>query len=287
MAAGDDYRIDRRAVRRNCRRHAASAVGGEAVVREVAARMDERLDYIRLAAQRILDLGCGTGADRARLQSRYRDARIVGADACPALLDAGRRGGLLARLLGGRSPVVAADALALPFRRASFDMVWSNLMLQWLDDPAPALAEIHRVLEVDGMVMFSTLGPDSLKELRRAFPENAVHRFIDMHDIGDALVRAGFGDPVMDMQMLTVTYADATALLAELRGGGNANARADRPRGLTGTRAWRARLERLEDSRRDGVLPVTLELVFGHAWKQPPKTDERGHPVIRFHPARP
>ena len=287
MAASDDYRIDRGVVRRNGRRHAAATASHDAVVREVAARMDERLDYIRLAPRRILDLGCGTGADRARLQARYRDSHVVGADACEALLAPVRRRGLIGRLLGNRPPVVAADAIALPFPPSSFGMVWSNLMLQWLDDPAPALAEVHRVLETDGMVMFSTLGPDSLQELRQAFPEHSVHRFIDMHDIGDALLRAGFGDPVMDMQMLTVTYAEIDTLLAELRGSGSANARTDRPRGLIGTRAWQARLARLEAGRHDAVLPITLELVFGHAWKQAPKADEQGRPVIRFHPAKP
>ncbi|MCB1927306.1 MAG: methyltransferase domain-containing protein [Rhodocyclaceae bacterium] len=287
MATGDDYRIDRRAVRRNNRRHASEAAGFDAIAREVAARMEERLDYIRLSPRRILDLGCGAGTDRERLQARYREADVLGVDSCAAVLGAGRRRGLLGRLLGGRAPATAADALALPFRPASFGMVWSNLMMQWLDDPAPAFAEIHRVLEVDGMVMFSSLGPDSLKELRRAFPETSVHRFIDMHDVGDALVRAGFGDPVMDMQMLTVTYASADKLLADLRGGGHANARADRPRGLLGTRAWQSRLTRLDQGRRDGVLPITLELVFGHAWKLPPRTDEHGRSVVRFHPPRP
>ena len=216
-----------------------------------------------------------------------RDADVVGVDSCAAMLASGRRHGLLGRLLGRRTPASAADALALPFRPASFGMVWSNLMLQCLDDPAPAFAEMHRVLEVDGMVMFSSLGPDSLKELRRAFPERSVHRFMDMHDVGDALVRAGFGDPVMDMQMLTVTYADADTLFADLRGGGHANARADRPRGLLGTGAWQSRLTGLEQGRHDGVLPFTLELVFGHAWKLPPRTDEHGRSVVQFHPSRP
>ncbi len=284
MPAQDDYRVDPRAVRRNYARHARAAAAGDGIAREVAGRMAERLEYIRLSPRRILDLGCGLGADRAELQARFADARIVGADACEELLrPAATTGGLLKRILGRSSPqVVAADARGLPFPRASFGMVWSNLMLQWLDDPAPALAEIHRVLEVDGMLMFSTLGPDSLKELRSAFPEHSVHRFIDMHDIGDALLRAGFGDPVMDMQMLTVTYREQKRLFEDLRLGGHANARADRPRGLSGRTRWQADLARLEQTRRDGRLPVTLELVFGHAWKVPPRSDDQGRAIVRF-----
>ncbi|MCB1956795.1 MAG: methyltransferase domain-containing protein [Rhodocyclaceae bacterium] len=286
MADDAPYRIDARAVRQHYDRHAPTAAGCDAVAREVSARMLERFDYIRVAPATILDLGCGHGADRASLASRFAEAHIVGADASlpPLALQRGSDGGLLKRLIGrARQPaLVAADARALPFARGSIDLVWSNLMLQWLDDPAPALAEMHRCLRVDGLLMFSALGPDSLKELRSALPPTSVHRFIDMHDLGDALVKAGFGDPVMDMQVITVTYANVETLLADLRQGGHANARADRPRGLRGRHRWQSDLARLESGRRDGNLPLTLELVFGHAWKMPPKADEHGRSIIRF-----
>ncbi len=286
MADSTLYRIDARAVRRQYGRRADSAPSVDAVAREVASRMLERFDYIRFDPASILDLGCGHGPDRAALGQRFAHARIVGVDAAVPMLQRQHSpvGGLLRRLVSrGREPeLVGADARALPFGRASFDMVWSNLMLQWLDDPAPAVVEMHRCLRVDGLLMFSALGPDSLKELRAALPETRVHRFIDMHDIGDVLVKAGFGDPVMDMQVVTVTYASVDSLLADLRLGGHANARADRPRGLRGRQSWQADRERIEAGRQAGTLPLTLELVFGHAWKVPPRTDEEGRAVVRF-----
>ncbi|MCB1886908.1 MAG: methyltransferase domain-containing protein [Rhodocyclaceae bacterium] len=286
MADPAPYRIDADAVRRHYARRAGTAPAYDAVAREVASRMLERFDYIRFEPATILDLGCGHGPDRSALGSRFAGARIVGADAAlpPLLAQRPPGAGLLKRLVGrGRGPeLVGADARALPFTRASFDMVWSNLMLQWLDDPAPAVAEMHRCLRVDGLLMFSALGPDSLKELRAALPESRVHRFIDMHDLGDVLVKAGFGDPVMDMQVVTVTYATVDSLLADLRLGGHANARADRPRGLRGRRSGQVDRERIEAGRREGSLPLTLELVFGHAWKVPPRNDEQGRAIVRF-----
>lgn len=260
--------------------------------------MDERLDYVRVAPDRILDLGCGTGADLPRLAERFPAATLVAADFAPAMVTRARPrlrapsgGGLLRRLLGGNPPParpqLVADATALPLARASLGMVWSNLMLPALDDPLPVFREIHRCLQVDGLLMFSTLGPDTLKELRAALPDRRgarVHRFIDMHDLGDALVRAGFSDPVMDMEMLTLTYADLDDLLDDLRASGGTNAAAGRPRGLTGRGEWaqaRAAYERL---RHDGRLPASFEIIQGHAWKAAPKTTEDGRSIVRFQP---
>ena len=280
------FRIDARAVRQHYSHRAHTSAQVEAIPREVASRMQERLDYIRIPTGRILDLGCGGGADRHMLQARYPDAAHIGVDfALPPLrLQQPRPAGLLSRLLRRNdAPLLAsADALALPFASRSFAMVWSNLMLNWLDDPLPALKEANRVLDIGGLLMFSTLGPDTLKELRSAFPATSVHRFIDMHDLGDALVKAGFGDPVMDMQMLTVTYPSARELLADLRLGGHASAHAARPRGLMGREAWQRSVRKLEALARNGSLPATLELVFGHAWKVAPKSDELGRAIVRF-----
>jgi malonyl-CoA O-methyltransferase len=157
---------------------------------------------------------------------------------------------------------VCADLERLPLAEGSIDLVWSNLALHWLSDPLPAFTEFRRVLAAKGLVMFSTLGPDTLKELRRAAGERRVHRFIDMHDLGDMLLAAGLAAPVMDMEMLTLEYADADALLADLRGSGQTSARADRPRGLCG-RGFAERLRRaLGDKPR-----LSFELVYGHAWR--------------------
>lgn len=292
-----DFRLDRHLLRQRYGRAAASSDGADPLIREIARRMDERLDYIRVAPARVLDLGCGTGADLVRLGERFPEAQLIAADfALPMLARARARrpatmqGGLLRRLLGGTGkplPAVAADACALPFARGSMGMVWSNLMLTALDEPLPALKEIHRVLEVGGMLMFSTLGPDTLRELRAALPAAAgerVHRFIDMHDIGDALVKAGFADPVMDMEMVTLTYADIDGLFADLRATGSTNASTARPRGLTGRGAWAAARATYERLRRDGRLPATFELIQGHAWKAAPKTTDDGRAIIRFQP---
>jgi malonyl-CoA O-methyltransferase len=146
----------------------------------------------------------------------------------------------------------------------SVDLVWSNMALHWLSDPLPALREFRRVLAPNGLLMFSTLGPDSLKELRAAAGERRVHAFIDMHDLGDMLLAAGLAAPVMDMELITLEYPDAGTLLDDLRGSGQTSARADRPRGLAG-RAFAERLHRAL-----GEKPrASFEVVYGHAWRPP------------------
>ncbi|MCK6410718.1 MAG: methyltransferase domain-containing protein, partial [Thauera sp.] len=218
------------------------------------------------------------GADLPAFAQRYPGVPRVAIDSAHAMLAQARGDtSLLKRLLRFGKPAepdfICADAAALPLARGSVSFAWSNLMLQWLHDPLPALKEIHRVLEVGGMLMFSTLGPDTLKELRAALPPSDaehLHRFIDMHDLGDALVGAGFSDPVMDMEMLTVTYTSLDDLLHDLRTSGSANAATTRPRGLVGKGHWQKLRANYEQLRRDGRLPATVEVVYGHAWKAAP-----------------
>ena len=243
------------------------------------------------AGQRVLDLGCGPGATLAALGERYPRAQVIGADFSEPMLRASlaprsRLRWLMPFLRGAKSALVAADAAALPFTTGSQGLVWSNLLLHWLADPQPALREMHRVLEVDGLLMFSTLGPDSLKELRACFPDGAARslRFIDLHDYGDMLVECGFADPVMDAERLTVTYPSFDALVDELRRSGASNGLFDRPRGLTGRGAWAAARANYEALRQDGRLPVTLEVVYGHAWKVAPKKTADGAAIVRFDP---
>ncbi|MGB9356752.1 MAG: methyltransferase domain-containing protein, partial [Azonexus sp.] len=269
--------VDRLQVSRRFSRVAASYDQADFFVREVDRRMQERLDYVKVEPKRILDLGCSRGGSFAGLAARYPAAELLGLDISPAMLQAGHTGRTgWQRWLGlGRKEQarrLAGDATNLPLKSQSTAVVWSNLLLHWLDDPLPALAEAHRVLEVGGLLMFATLGPDSLKELRSAFSDGYAHtqRFIDMHDLGDMLVGCGFADPVMDMEVLTLTYDGFDEMLGELRAAGSGCAMKARRHGLTGRQAWEKARVGYESLRRDGRLPATFEIVYGHAWKVAP-----------------
>ncbi|HSD36504.1 MAG TPA: methyltransferase domain-containing protein [Rhodocyclaceae bacterium] len=291
MAIPVDFELDRRLVRTHFNRSVPTADKADFLAREVSRRMAERLDYIRVAPQRILDLGCGTGRDLPGFAQRYPEAERIGIDFAAALLGTARgQSGFLQRLLGRRMPQLAcADAEALPLQRASVQMVWSNLMLNWFHEPMPALREMHRVLAVDGLLMFSTLGPDTLRELRSALPAmqgERVHRFIDMHDLGDCLLNAGFAEPVMDMEVITLTYTEVDALLEELQQAGATNASTARPRGLSGKDNWQQARQNYERLRKDGRLPATFEIVYGHAWKTAPKKLDDGRNIIEFKPRK-
>ena len=219
--------------------------------------MLERLDYVKLAPRRILDAGSGPGRDAGSLRRRYGGAEIVALDSALAVLP---RAGFLRKFFHGKQFPVCADMERLPFAPASFDLAWSNMALHWVGEPLAAFRELERVLAPEGLAMFSTLGPDTLKELRAAAGAPRVHGFTDMHDLGDMLVAAGFSAPVMDMEMLQVEYASGRQLLEDLRASGQTNARLDRRRGLAGPRL-------AEEFRRRG-LRATYEVVYGHAWKR-------------------
>ena len=174
----------------------------------------------------------------------------------------------------------------LPLAPASVEFVWSNMALHWAADPLAALREFHRVLALDGLLMFSTLGPDTLAELRAAAGGARVHAFADMHDLGDMLVAAGFAEPVMDMERVTLVYDDGAALLADLRASGQTNALAARvgvpARGLSGRRFLASLHGRLAAQSREGKLPVSYEVLYGHAWKAAPKRSADGRSIVRF-----
>ncbi len=239
---------------------------------EVATRMLERLDYVKLAPRRILDAGSGPGRDARALAARYAGSRVIALDFSLPMLP---RPGWLERLRGRAPLAVCADLARLPLPEASVDLAWSNMALHWLSEPLAALHELRRVLAPEGLLMFSSLGPDSLKELRAAAGERRVHAFFDMHDLGDMLVAAGFSAPVMEMELLSFTYPDSSGLLADLRASGQACARADRPRGLAG-RSFAARL-------RSALGPhATFEVVYGHAWKAAPRAAEEVKTVRVF-----
>lgn len=281
--------VDQRQVARRFARVADTYDRGDFFAREIDRRMQERLDYINLQPGRIVDLGCGRGGSFAGLGARYPEAELLGLDLVPAMLctEAARPPGWQRWLgLGKRNgPLrLAADATQLPLAAKSAGLVWSNQMLHWLDDPLLAFADAHRVLETGGLLMFSTLGPDTLRELRTAFADGYAHtqRFIDMHDLGDMLVGCGFADPVMDMEVITLTYDDLDSLFAELRAAGSSCAMKVRRHGLTGRRGWLAARAAYDAMRRDGKLPATFEVIYGHAWKAAPDKLPDGRAIVRF-----
>ncbi len=293
----DPQEIDARAVRRAFTRAAATYDAAAVLQREIGARMAQRLDYVRLTPELVLDGGCGTGEAVVAFATRYPQARVVAMDLAWSMVTttrartrAGR--GLWRRLLpaaravSGEPWCLCADLNALPLRALAFDLVWSNLALQWVNDVPRVFAEWRRVLKVGGLLSFSTFGPDTLREVREAFRRVDGHthtsRFIDMHDLGDMLVGAGFADPVMDMETVTMTYADPAALLRELKHIGATNATRGRPHGLMGRARWQRMLAALSELGRDGRIPATFEVVYGHAWKIEPTRTAEGHAIVKL-----
>lgn len=262
----DPYRLDRARLRRAFGRAAAGYDVAAVLQARVRGELLERLDLVRLDPSVVVDLGAGTGHAAMALKRRYRTARVVAVDLSPAMLaEAARRQTFLRRFHR-----VCADAAALPLPEASVDLVFSNLVLHWCDEPDAVFAECRRVLRPGGLFTFTTFGPDTLLELRDAWAaaDERVHvnRLIDMHDLGDGLVRAGLADPVLDVERYTLTYATLRDLASDLRATGSINANAGRPRGLTGRQAL-GRVNAAYDSLRSGGrLPATCEVVFGHAW---------------------
>ncbi|MCP5300139.1 MAG: malonyl-ACP O-methyltransferase BioC [Chromatiaceae bacterium] len=234
---------------------------------EIGRRMLERLETMRIAPRRILDLGCGTGVATGDLLRRYPQAEVFALDfALPMLQYARRRGRWLRR-----PRCLCADLDRLPLADQSVDLVFANAALQWSGDPLQAFTGIARVLRPGGLLLFTSFGPDTLSELRAAWAavdaSAHVHAFVDMHDYGDMLLHAGLADPVMDVERMTLTYADVRHLMREIKIVGAGNASVDRARGLLGRRrldAVCAAYEHFRDG--DGRLPVTYEVVHGHAW---------------------
>jgi malonyl-CoA O-methyltransferase len=267
------FTIERREVRRAFGRAASDYDAAAELQQRVRGELLERLDLVRIEPAAVLDLGTGTGHAALGLKRRYPKAQVVALDLAESMLhEAGRRQTLLRRFRR-----VCADAACLPFRSGSFDIVFSNLMLQWCNEPDRVFAECRRVLRPGGLLSFATFGPDTLIELRRAWAavDDHVHvsRFIDMHDLGDALVRAGLAEPVMDVERHVLEYVEVRELMRELKAIGAHNASVGRSRGLTGKGALARMIAAYETFRRDGRLPATYEVVFGHAWA--PVTEPR------------
>jgi malonyl-CoA O-methyltransferase len=266
-------RLDDATVAAQLRRLARSADAPPWLHGEVARRMAERLALIRLQPERIVDWWSFLGAGSASLRQAYPRAQQLVVEPSAALAERSRAqhakpwwriGGAPVQVLTDDRPIAPAAQL-----------LWANMMLHAVKDPPALMARWQQALSADGFVMFSCLGPDTLRELRSLYvrlgwPAPTI-AFVDMHDLGDMLVRAGFADPVMDQETLTLTWADPKALLAELRSlGGNASP--DRFQGLR-TPRWKTRLEHELGSLAgpDGRLRLTFEVAYGHAFKAAPR----------------
>ncbi len=275
------FALDKRRIAAHFGKAAAHYDAHDFFQREVAARTLARLDYIKLDVARLIDLGSGTGRGAQALARRYDKARIHHCDIAWPMLDQARA---QQRRWFSRHAYLCADIEALPLREQSFCLAFSSLALQWCADLQHGLREIHRILRPGGLFMFATLGPDTLHELRSAWSAVSdaphVNQFVDLHVVGDALVAAGFADPVMEAELITVEYADVMTLMRDLKGIGAANAANARTRGLLGRRGLAALTAAYEPFRRDGKLPATYEVVYGHAWatgKPPPQHGEVQH----------
>jgi malonyl-CoA O-methyltransferase len=257
--------LDARTVRRNADRASATYDESAVLQAELRKQMIERLGWIAFEPATVLDLGCGTGHGAIALAVRWPKARVVALDFAPGMLQQATR-----HDAAGRCERLCADALSVPLPDAGVDLVFSNLLLPWCEDLDALFAEVARLLRPRGLFTFTTIGPDTLAELREAWSDadngSHVHAFTDVHDIGDGLIRAGLVEPVLDVSRYTLTYPDLRTLMHDLKATGAQNAAADRRRALTGRGRMRTVERAYERYRRDGVLPASCEVIFGQAW---------------------
>ena len=270
-----EHRLDGARVRANFNRAATTYDLNSAVPNEIGERLLDHLSPVKLTPNRILEAGTGTGRQARVLAQTYRSSIVVATDLATDMLAAARRKTTWWRK---RPSLLCCDLQRLPLASTTVDLVFSNLAVHWCLDMDTALGEMARVLRPGGLLAFSTLGPDSCRELRECWSQIDdfvhVHAFMDMHDIGDALVRVGLTDVVMDVERLTVEYSDLPSMLHELKHLGAGNAATGRRRSLTGKSRLRKLTECYELRRREGRLPVTLEVIYAHAWKFRPPVQE-------------
>jgi malonyl-CoA O-methyltransferase len=252
--------------------------------REVCERLLERLDYIKIKPRRILDIGAGTGQGTMALATHYPDAHIIAMDMAENMLQQSRTKQLTQRswlaqlknrLSGNKSThYVCADAEQLPFSDASVDMIFSSLTIQWCADLMTLVKEFRRVLKPGGLLLFTSLGPQTLHELRHSWAavsdKRHVNEFTDMHEIGDALYQEQFEDPVMDSEMIVINYQSVKQILQELKGVGAQNHNRGREQALMGKQRLQAMYQAYEHYRSSAGYPLSYEVLYGHAWN--PKT---------------
>jgi malonyl-CoA O-methyltransferase len=300
-------------------RRAANFAQADFLLAEIDDRLLSRLQLITSPIKHIVDVGCGVGRSAYSLLSRYPQAHYLGVDHSPRMIELAQAQyssvasplkqwvqNLCQRALRMLPHGVNASASHrqflhhvgddLPCSPESQDLIYSNLMLHWHPEPHRVFPYWHRALRVGGLTMFSCFGPDTCRELRQAYgemglsPDAATLQFVDLHDFGDMLVAAGFADPVMDMEKITLTYATPPKLLADLRIlGGLPN---PKRLGLGGKQYLHQLCAALEQQRRadTGLIHLTFEVIYGHAWKVAPKHTSRGmqqESIVTFHPKAP
>ncbi len=262
--------IDKRKLASNFSKVAKTYEANAVLQQTVTARLLERLQLIKIAPRWIVDVGSGSGNASRQLAARYKKATVVALDLSLGMLATARS---LSPKFFSRQLYVCGDVEKIPLDRSVTELVFSSLVLQWCDDLSVACLQVKNALKAEGLFMFAMLGADTMKELRASWAEadarHHVNTFFDMHDIGDVLVRAGFVEPVLDVEHITMTYADTRALMHDIQRVGAVNVDVDRARGLTGKGAFRRFVDAYEQWRVDGRLPLTYEIVYGHAWAPP------------------
>jgi malonyl-CoA O-methyltransferase len=261
------FALDRRAIAQAFDKASASYDAAAELQQRVRGELLSRLDELAVNPQRVLDLGAGTAHGSRALKRRFPKSLVIAADIAPGMLERAR---LQSRWLR-RFERVRADAYALPFRDGAFDLVFSNLMLQWCDDLDAVFAELARVLQPGGLLLFSTFGPGTLAELRESWQRagdtrNHVNHFFDPHALGSALLHARLAEPVLDVDRIVAGYSTVVDLMRELKAIGAHNVTQGRARGLTGRRRLEAMTHAYEHLRRDGKLPATWEVIHASAW---------------------
>lgn len=296
-----DSALDKRQVATSFNRAAGRYDEVAVLQRQVGEQLLERLDLVKLSPQAILEVGAGTGLQTVGLLRRYGQAQVVALDLAEEMLQRARQriaGSLWQdwrqawisvrrRFQGKHCYFVGGDAEYLPFADQSVDLIFSNFTLQWCPSLERAFAEFHRVLKPDGLLTFTTLGPDTLKELRAAWSQvdgyRHVNPFLDMHDIGDALLRARLAEPVMDVEQYTLTYPDVYALMRDLKMLGARTVGPGRGGGLMSKERQQKMAQGYEAFRCEGRLPASFEVVYGHAWGVPQWARPRRTPEGAIH----
>ena len=251
-------------------RYESSAV----LQRNVCDELLQRLELMTIQPSAVLDVGCGTGWGTQDLLRRYKKAKVLALDLSPEMLKQTKAKGGWFR----KPELICADAEDIPLPNESVDLVFSNLMLQWCDYKK-VFAEFKRILKPDGLLMFSTFGPDTLKELKQSWAQvdeyAHVNEFTDMHDLGDELIFAGLAEPVMDMDLVTLTYKDVMSVMRDLQAiGANTtlkNQQKPAEQGLVTPKKLKRVIDHYEQFRNKDLIPASYEVVYGHAWKTKPR----------------